>query len=449
MLQNPISKQKRLFSRNPQPLRDTGIQEEPFHGQVEFAHERLADLRRHVDALPENERHGLLVEAVEELSVALEELQVTSEELRHQNEELETIQQHAEAERRRYLDLFDFAPEGYLVTDLKGVIQEANRAASTLLSVPQTFLIRKPLSVYIKEEDLNAFRTQLNRLPTLKHLENWEITLQPRDGKPFPATFTVTTVAGSRHEPPSLRWMIHDTSEHKRMEEELRQSDNRSRSLSERLLTVQEDERKKVARDIHDSLAAILAAVRFNVEGAIQLLRNDETDKKVLPPLEQALANIQNIFEEVRRIYMDLRPALLDDLGIQATVNWFIREFQKLYPHIHVEKEIHIEEKEVPEPLKIILFRIMQGAFSLVARYSKTNLIRFSLRRMEDRIEMTIRGNADGIHIEQTPDGNQPRREYGLLWMRERVELSGGSFKMESSKGEETVIRASWPLTRS
>lgn len=448
MLQNPISKQKRLFLRNPQPLKDTGMKEEPFHGQVEFAQERLADLRRCIGVLPENERQGLLPEAIEELSVALEELQVTSYELRQQNEELAVAHHHAETEGQRYLDLFDFAPEGYLVTDPNGRIQEANRAASTLLSVPQTFLIGKPLSVYIKEEDIKTFRTQLNRLPTLKHLENLEITLQPRDGKPIPAAFTVTTVAGSRHEPPSLRWMIHDISEHKRMEEKLRQSENRLRFLSEKLLTAQEDERKRVALDLHDSLAAILAAVKFNVEGAIQQLRNDETDKKVVPSLEHALANIQNIFEEVRRIYMDLRPALLDDLGIQATVSWFIREFQKLYSHIRVEKEIHIEEREVPEPLKIILFRIMQEAFSLVARHSKADLIRFSLGRMEDRMEMTIKGNGDGINIEQAPDVNQPRREYGLLWMRERVELSGGSFKIESLKGEETVIRASWPMAR-
>jgi PAS domain S-box-containing protein len=425
------------------------MKEEPFHRQVKVAHKHLAVLRQRVDALPGQEKQGLPVETVEELSVTLEKLQVTSEKLRQRNEQLAMAHHHAEKERQRYLELFDFAPEGYLVTDLGGKIQEANRAASTLLSVPQTFLVGKPLSVYIKEEDLKTFRTQLNRLPTLKHLENWEITLQPRNGKPFPAAFTVTTVAGPNGELPSLRWMIHDISEHKRMEEELRRSENRSRYLSEKLLTAQEDERKRVALDLHDSLAAILAAVKFNVEGAIQLLRNDETDKKVVPSLEHALTNIQNIFEEVRGIYMDLRPALLDDLGIQATVSWFIREFRRVYSHILVEKEIRIEEREIPEPLKIILFRIMEEAFSLVARHSKADLIRFSLGRREDRMEMTIRGNGDGFNIEQPPEVNQPRREYGLLWMKEKVELSGGSFEIAPLQGGETAIRASWPMARS
>ncbi len=424
------------------------MKEQPFHGQIEVAQERLADLRRRIDTLPEHERQGLLVEAAEELSVALEELQVTSEELNQQNEELVMAHHHAERERQRYLDLFDFAPEGYLVTDMNGIIQEANRAVSTLLSVPQTFLIGKPLTVFVTEENLRDFRTQLSLLPTLEHLEGWEITLRPRDGEPFPAAVTVATVAGSRDKAPCLRWVVHNISKLKQTEGALRQSENRLRSLSEKLLTTQEDERKRVALDLHDSLAAILAAVKFNVEGSIHQLRNNGTDKKVLPLLEHALANIENIFEEVRRIYMDLRPALLDDLGIQATAGWFIREFQKVYSHIRVEKEIDIEEREVPEPLKIILFRIMQEAFNLVAKQGKTDFIRFSLGRTGDRLQITIRNNGNGFNIEQPPDLNQPRREYGFLWMRERVELSGGSFEIESLKGKETAIRASWPLPR-
>ena len=210
----------------------------------------------------------------------------------------------------------------------------------------------------------------------------------------------------------------------------------------------QEDERKRVARDLHDSLAAILAAVKFDIEDTLQLLRNDGKDKKAVPPLEDALANIQNVFEEVRRIYMDLRPALLDDLGIQAAVKWFVREFQNVYSRIRVEQEINIEEREVPDPLKIILYRIMQEAFNLVARDGKADLIRLSLERREDRVEMTISGNGDGLNAQQPGDVNQPRKGFGLLWMRQKIELSGGSLKIISLEGGETVIRASWPIPR-
>ena len=421
------------------------MEHEPFDRQITIWQNRLADFRYRVEALPDTERQGWVTETLEELSVGLEELQVASEESRLQNEELAMARRHAETDRQRYLELFDFAPEGYVVTDLDGTIQEANRAASTLLSVPQRFLHGKPLTLFVGEEDLKAFRTQLARFPALERLEDWEITLRPRDRKPFLAAITVTTVPGSHGKPSSLRWMIHDISERKRINEELRQSENRFRSLSEKLLTGQEDERKNVAVDLHDSLAAVLAAVKYNIEEAIQLLRNNGMDKKAVPPLEHALADVQNIFEEVRRIYMDLRPALLDDLGIQATVSWFIREFQKGYPHIRVENEIGIDEREVPAPLKIILYGIMKEAFHLAARRSQADFIRFSLVRRKDRIEMTIRDNGDGFKAGGPPDVDLSRRGYGLLWMRERVELSCGSFEIESLKEGETAIRASWP----
>ena len=427
------------------PLPGNRVKQESFDRQITVAQEHLADLRQRIGALPERERHGLVAEAVEELSVNLEEFQVASEELRQQNEELAMARHHAETERQRYLELFDFAPEGYVVTDLDGTIQEANRAASSLFSVSQDFLPGKPLIVFVPEEHLMAFRTQLARFPALERLEDWEIPLRPRDGKPFPAAMTITTVPGSGGKPPSLRWMIHDISERKRIDEERRQSEDRLRLLSEKLLTVQEDERKRVALDLHDSLAAVLAAIKYNIEEAVHLLRDKGMDKKAVPPLEHALADTRNIFEEVRRIYMDLRPALLDDLGIQATVSWFIREFQKGYPHIRVEKEIEIKEREVPEPLKIILYRIMQEAFRLVARQSQADVIRLFLGRRKDRIEMTITDNGDGFKAGDPLDRNLPRKEYGLLWMRERAELSGGSFEIESPKEGETAIRASWP----
>ena len=424
------------------------MEHEPFDRQITIWQNRLADFRYRVEALPDTERQGWVTETLEELSVGLEELQVASEESRLQNEELAMARHHAETDRQRYLELFDFAPEGYVVTDLDGTIQEANRAASTLLSVPQRFLPGKPLTLFVGEEYLKAFHTQLARLPTLGRLEDWEVPLRPRNGNPFPAAITATTVPGSLGKPPSLRWMIHDISERKRINEELRQSENRFRSLSEKLLTGQEDERKNVAVDLHDSLAAVLAAVKYNIEEAIQLLRNNGMDKKAVPLLEHALADVQNIFEEVRRIYMDLRPALLDDLGIQATVSWFIREFQKGYPHIRVENEIGIDEREVPAPLKIILYGIMKEAFHLAARRSQADFIRFSLVRRKDRIEMTIRDNGDGFKAGEPPDLNLPRKEFGLLWMRERVELSGGSFEIESLKEGETAIRVSWPTAR-
>ena len=141
-------------------------------------------------------QHGGSDEAREQLATALEELHVATEELRQQNEELLASRQAIEAERQRYQDLFDSAPEGYLVTDLNGIIQEANHAATAALDVDQEFLAGKPLLVFVSEEYRKTFHDRLAELRTATGTaQDWEIGLQPRHGTPFPVSMTVTRIA--------------------------------------------------------------------------------------------------------------------------------------------------------------------------------------------------------------------------------------------------------------
>jgi signal transduction histidine kinase len=137
---------------------------------------------------------------------------------------------------------------------------------------------------------------------------------------------------------------------------------------------------------------------------------------------------------------MDLRPSILDDLGILATIGWFTREFQKVYSQISVEKEIRIEEKDVPDPLKTAIFRVIQEAMNNISKHSKATLIQLSLGKKEDKIELVIEDNGMGFDLETSTRG------LGLTSMRERTELSGGAFVIESTTGKGTTIRASWPL---
>ncbi len=222
------------------------------------------------------------------------------------------------------------------------------------------------------------------------------------------------------------------------LEEELRESENRLRVLSSQLLTVQEAERKRIAREIHDSIGQTLAAIKFGLESKLS-----QVGKGAAPPgvsIENIISLTQNGIEESRRIQMDLRPSILDDLGILATIGWFTREFQKVFSHISVEKQIFVEENEIPDSLRTVLFRVMQEAMNNVAKHSKADLVRLSLRKIEGRIELTIEDNGAGFDPETIKQG------LGLTSMRERAELSGGTFAVESTVGKGTTIRASWLL---
>ncbi|HAX76879.1 MAG TPA: hypothetical protein DCY88_13815 [Cyanobacteria bacterium UBA11372] len=165
-----------------------------------------------------------LQQANEELQTMLEEMQVAEEELRQQNEELLKSQQEIELQRQRYQDLFEFAPDGYLVTDVKGNIQEANRAATLLLGVNQKRLIGKPLSVFITQKERKSFRM---RLMGLQQVQDWEIQLQPRDGDPFPAMLAVSSIKDLQDEQIGLRWLIRDITIPKKMEQQLQEARDR------------------------------------------------------------------------------------------------------------------------------------------------------------------------------------------------------------------------------
>jgi PAS domain S-box-containing protein len=222
------------------------------------------------------------------------------------------------------------------------------------------------------------------------------------------------------------------------LEEELHASETRLRLLSSQLLTVQEAERKRIAREIHDSIGQTLAAIKFGLESKLSQMGAGSPPPGI--SIENIVSLAQNGIEESRRIQMDLRPSVLDDLGILATIGWFTREFQKVYSHISVEKQISVEENEIPDSLKTVLFRVLQEAMNNAAKHSKADLARLILRKTVDKIELSFEDNGEGFNIESSTKG------LGLTSMRERTELSGGSFAIESTPGKGTTIKAYWPL---
>ena len=230
-----------------------------------------------------------------------------------------------------------------------------------------------------------------------------------------------------------------DITERKRTEEALRDSESRLRYLSSQLLTVQENERKRISREIHDSLGQSQSAIKFKVEAITQEMRENR-NKKMTESLETILPIIQASIEESRRIQMDLRPSILDDLGIFPTLEWFCREYQKIYSHIRIEKGTHVKENNLSPELKTVIFRVTQEALNNIAKHSKADLVHLSLKRKEQKIELAMEENGIGFDIENVKKG------FGLGSMRERTELSGGTFVIESTKGKGTIIRARWPL---
>jgi signal transduction histidine kinase len=128
------------------------------------------------------------------------------------------------------------------------------------------------------------------------------------------------------------------------------------------------------------------------------------------------------------------------------TINWFSREFQTTYPFIKIEKKIDIREAEVPDALKIVIYRIVQEAFNNAAKHSGAEVLQISLAKTDGEIRLAVQDNGQGFDLEDLLSADTAKRCFGITSMKERTELSGGSFSIESGIGKGTTIRASWKV---
>ena len=230
---------------------------------------------------------------------------------------------------------------------------------------------------------------------------------------------------------------------------ELEKANEALRYLSSRFLSAQEDERKRIALEIHDSLGASLAAVKFKIEEVLQRAKGRSIAGSVTETLRTTIPLIQESADECRRIQMDLRPAMLDDLGLLPTISWFSRRFQTIYSGIRIEQELRIEEENVPDSLKIVIFRVLQEAMNNIGKHSRADLVHLALEEKGDHMELTVRDNGVGFDVEEVVRRSTSKRGLGLTSLRERTELSGGAFSIHSAKGKGTTIHASWPTGKS
>ncbi len=240
---------------------------------------------------------------------------------------------------------------------------------------------------------------------------------------------------------PALLGNIQDSTEKHKAETALRESRETLHRLSARLLTAQESERQRVARELHDSLGQSLSAVKFMVERSLDMDAGEQQERS----LRAVIPVLQSAVEEVRRISMALRPSTLDDLGLVATIAWFTREFQSTYPHIEVERLIEIEEVEVPVVLRISIFRIIQEAMNNAAKYSQGDKVMVALRMILGELQVVISDNGVGFNLGDNRR-TAGRGGFGLASMRERAELFGGCLVLTSSPGKGTMVTASWPI---
>lgn len=238
---------------------------------------------------------------------------------------------------------------------------------------------------------------------------------------------------------------IVDITRQKEIEVSLRKSERHLHVLSSQLISAQEDERKRLAAELHDGLGQELSSIKYKIESTVNNAQQ-ACYAQCRQGMGDIIEQIRMAIDETRRMAMDLRPTLLDDLGVIMTINWFCRRFQETYKNISIRQLIEVEEAAINKTLKVVIYRVLQEALNNVAKHSAANEVYVSLHRGNNGIELEIEDNGRGINntLAQRSDRNMG---FGLNSMRERVEQTGGNFQIVGIEPNGTRLEISWPVS--
>ncbi|MFD0696227.1 sensor histidine kinase [Paenibacillus sp. GCM10027628] len=214
--------------------------------------------------------------------------------------------------------------------------------------------------------------------------------------------------------------------------------------LGLKIILAQEEERKRIAREIHDGMAQTLANVVLRTEIAERML-----GKQDIPSVKEELVDLKGQvrggLEEVRKIIFNLRPMALDDLGIVPTLRKYVQDFEEKH-RIRTQFNLVGKETRIPSGLEIAIFRLVQEALSNVIKHAKATFVSVELTLERDQVQIYVVDNGIGFDVMQTEQRIAKGNNFGLLGMRERVELLDGSMVLESEKDSGTKITMLIPI---
>ena len=234
-------------------------------------------------------------------------------------------------------------------------------------------------------------------------------------------------------------WMIRNLEQLQLVEDDLRASQEGYRALTRRLVRLQDQERRDMARELHDRVGQNLTAMRINMD-IIRTRLAQHDDSAIRARAEDSMQLIESTFKAVQNVMYDLRPPMLDEYGLGASLEWYAKEFTER-TGIRVES-FGAEDLRMSPDVEIALFRIAQEALNNVARHSQAKNVRIELRQREAETVFSIQDDGVGFDVER----DRPARVgYGLVTMRERAEAAGGALSTSSEKGHGTRITVTVP----
>jgi PAS domain S-box-containing protein len=276
--------------------------------------------------------------------------------------------------------VFRDAADPIIIEDLSGTIIEINREAERSYGWSRDELIGKSIKNLLLP-DRYQFAWQLRQqCLNGQEVRNWEGYRVDKYGRVFPTIVTAFPLMDENDRIEFVATITKDISILKNLELELRDSQRRLKQFSRKSIEALEADRKAVSRELHDSIGGNLAAIKFALESTVKKIV--EKPDAATTSLEKTILHLAETIKDCKRISANLRPEIIDDRGLLATIDWHTRQFSQHYSQIKIIQQIDVDEQEVPEPLKIVIYRVIQEALNNTAMHSKANTIYIRLKNL-------------------------------------------------------------------
>jgi len=339
----------------------------------------------------------------------------------------------------RYRDLFEHSALPMSRASLSGKIIAVNARFAELTGYSRNELLYKMTIADLVPPELagSVMATHWARRATGAP-ESYETVIVTKEGERRTVAITTRLIPGTDEDIAVLQ----NITERKQAEQEMETSRQQMRALSARVLSAQEKERTRISREIHDELAQALTALRFDLTSLRKRFagREDALAQK----LTEMDDRISETISAVRRISTELRPGMLDDLGLVSAAEWYLNDFQE---RTKIKCDLKIQPKDfaLDAERSTAVFRILQEALTNVIRHAKATEVLVSLIKEPDQLLFVVRDNGRGITVEQASS----RKSLGLIGMRERARLWQGSVRIEGVMGKGTTVAVEIPLGES
>jgi PAS domain S-box-containing protein len=349
-----------------------------------------------------------------------------------------TERKRAEAERAHLAAIVRSSDDAIIAETLDGIILSWNQGAVRMYGYTAEEIVGCPISRLIPPDRAEELSDILRRLARGEHLDHYETARVRKDGTRIDVSLTMSPIRDAAGRISSTCIIARDTTERNRVEDAIRTSQQQLRALSAHLQTIREEERRRIAQEIHDELGQALTGVKLQ----LSLLEESLSERTGCDrrPLNDAAFHrigglVDGCMQTVRKIATELRPMMLDNLGLPAAIEWQADEFLKT-SGISCELSLPEEELSLDRDTSTALFRILQESLTNIVRHAKASRVSVHLWNENHTTVLQVQDNGVGIPAELIAGP----ASFGLLSMKERALMLGGAVDVMSGPGAGTKI---------